>query len=111
MTTGQPIPEVAAAEVPDGGWLLDVREDYEWVAGHVPGATHIALGDLAQRAGEIPRAELVYVICRSGNRSAHAAHALNGAGWQAVNVAGGMQDWALAGRPMTSESGTPPTVA
>jgi rhodanese-related sulfurtransferase len=91
--------------------LLDVREHDEWVAGHAPGARHIPLGELASRAGEIPADETVYVICRSGHRSAHAANALNGGGWQAVNVAGGMQEWAAAGRPMISESGAQPRVA
>ncbi len=40
-----------------------------------------------------------------------AAQALNRAGWQAANVAGGMQDWAAAGRPMVSDSGAVPFVA
>ena len=56
---------------------------------------------------EIDRASTLYVICRSGNRSAYAARALAGAGWQAHNVADGMIGWQAAGRPMTSESGQP----
>jgi rhodanese-related sulfurtransferase len=40
-----------------------------------------------------------------------AAQALAGAGWQTANVAGGMQDWAAAGRPMESVSGAAPFVA
>jgi rhodanese-related sulfurtransferase len=103
--------EVPAASVPDGVWLLDVREDDEWAAGHAPGATHIPLGQLSARAAEVPRDETVYVICRSGARSGRAALALAGAGWEAVNVAGGMQDWAVAGRPMTADSGSEPFVA
>jgi rhodanese-related sulfurtransferase len=103
--------EVSAASVPDGIWLLDVREDDEWSAGHAPGATHIPLGQLTNRATEVPRDETIYVICRSGGRSARAAFALAGAGWDAVNVAGGMQDWAAAGRPMVADSGAVPYVA
>jgi rhodanese-related sulfurtransferase len=103
--------EVPAAGVPEECWLLDVREDDEWAAGYAPGAVHIPMGELSARAGEIPRDETIYVICRSGARSARAAAALAGAGWQAVNVAGGMQDWAAAGRPMTTDSGAPPYVA
>lgn len=103
--------EVAAAQVPGDGWLLDVREGFEWAAGHVPGATHIPLGELSQRAAEVPQDQAVYVICRTGHRSAQAARALTGAGWQAINVAGGMRDWAAAGRPMVSESGAAPMVA
>jgi rhodanese-related sulfurtransferase len=103
--------EVAATAVPDDAWLLDVREDDEWAAGHVPGARHIPLGQLAARAAEVPGDQTVYVICRSGHRSAHAAGALADAGWQAVNVAGGMQHWAAAGRPMVADSGSAPFVA
>jgi rhodanese-related sulfurtransferase len=103
--------EVPAATVPDDAWLLDVREDDEWAAGYAPGARHIPLGQLGARAGEVPRDQTVYVICRSGARSGRAAQALAAAGWEAVNVGGGMQDWAAAGRPMTTDSGATPFVA
>ena len=108
---GEIFPEVAAVGVPDQAWLLDVREEDEWVAGHAPGARHIPLGQLSGRAAEVPQDETIDVICRSGARSAMAARALSGAGWQAINVAGGMQDWAAAGRPMLADSGADPFVA
>jgi rhodanese-related sulfurtransferase len=108
---GESLAEIPAAGVPDDAWLLDVREDDEWAAGHVPGATHVPLGQLGARTAEVPQDHQIYVICRSGIRSARAAQALNGAGWQAVNVAGGMQDWAAAGRPMMTDSGATPFVA
>lgn len=107
----KPLPEVPAVAVPDKAWLLDVREEDEWTAGHVPGATHIPLGQLGARTSELPVDQDIYVICRTGMRSARAAQALNGAGWQSVNVAGGMRDWAAAGRPMMSDSGATPFVA
>jgi rhodanese-related sulfurtransferase len=105
------VPEIPAAAVPEGAWLLDVREDEEWAAGHAPAATHIPLGQLGARTGELPLDQEIYVICRSGARSARAAQALNGAGWRALNVGGGMQDWAAAGKPMTASSGAEPFVA
>ena len=49
----------------------------------------------------------LYVICRSGNRSGHAAQALAGAGWDTSNVSDGMIGWQAAGLPMTCESGQP----
>jgi rhodanese-related sulfurtransferase len=104
-------PEVLSTDLPDGAFLLDVREDDEWAAGHAPDAVHVRLGDLGARAGELPRDREVYVICRSGARSAYAAQALTGGGWTAVNVSDGMTGWAVAGRPMVSESGTEPFVA
>jgi rhodanese-related sulfurtransferase len=104
-------PEVLSTQLPNGAFLLDVREDDEWAAGHAPQAVHVRLGDLGARVGELPRDREVYVICRSGARSAYAAQALAGAGWTAVNVADGMTGWAVAGRPMVSETGAEPFVA
>ena len=104
-------PEVLSTDLPDGAFLLDVREDDEWAAGHAPDAVHVRLGDLGPRAGELPRDREVYVICRSGARSAYAAQALAGGGWTAVNVSDGMTGWAVAGRPMVSETGAEPFVA
>ncbi len=111
MSMGDAVPGVPAASVPDDAFLLDVREPDEWEAGHAPAAKHIPLGQLGARSAEIPRTAAVYVICRSGVRSARAAQALNAAGWQALNVDDGMQGWAAAGRPMITDSGAQPFVA
>lgn len=54
-------------------FLLDVREPHEYENGHLPGATHIRLPEVAARAGEIPRHTPVVVYCQSGVRSAAAA--------------------------------------
>ena len=64
------IPEVSIAELPPDAVLLDVREDDEWAAGRAPGAVHIPMTELAQRLDEVPDGDPVYVICRSGGRSA-----------------------------------------
>jgi rhodanese-related sulfurtransferase len=111
MAFGADVPAVAAAAVPDGAFLVDVREPDEWAAGHAPQALHLPLGELAARAGEIPRDREVYVVCRVGARSARAVDALNGAGWRATNVQDGMHGWAAAGRPMINEGGGGPYVA
>jgi rhodanese-related sulfurtransferase len=104
-------PEVMSANVPDGVYLLDVREDDEWAAGHAPDAVHVRLSELNEHSDEIPRDREVYVICRSGARSAYATQALSGAGWKAINVSDGMTGWAVAGRPMVSETSAEPFVA
>jgi rhodanese-related sulfurtransferase len=44
-------------------------------------------------------------VCRSGHRSAHAADALAAAGFNAVNLAGGMLAWAAEGLPVVTEHG------
>ena len=111
MNFGPIVPEMPAAGLPKGAYLLDVREDDEWVAGHAPDAVHIPLGELGGRTEQVPRDQEVYVICRAGSRSGYAAQALGAAGWNVVNVADGMLGWESAGRPMVSESGTPPFVA
>jgi rhodanese-related sulfurtransferase len=105
------VPEVLSADLPAGVFLLDVREDDEWTAGHAPEAVHVRLGDLGARVGDLPRDREVYVICRSGARSAYAAQTLAGGGISTVNVADGMTGWAVAGRPMISEDGAEPYVA
>jgi len=105
------VPEVMSAELPAGIYLLDVREDDEWAAGHAPDAVHVRLGELGARAAELPQDREVYVICRSGARSAYAAQALAGVGLSVINVSDGMTGWAVAGRPMISEDGTEPHVA
>jgi rhodanese-related sulfurtransferase len=107
MAHGGVVAQVPAAEVPADAFLLDVRENDEWDAGHVPGALHIPLGELGARHTEVGRDQPLFVICRSGHRSGRAAEALADAGWDARNVAGGMQAWQAAGRPMTSDCGTP----
>ena len=107
MADGSMVAQVPAAEVPAGAFVLDVREHDEWDAGHIPGAVHIPLGELGARYTELERGRPLFVICRSGNRSAYAARALAGAGWDARNVSDGMMGWHAAGLPMTSASGQP----
>ncbi|WP_409330066.1 rhodanese-like domain-containing protein [Trujillonella humicola] len=106
----QQVPTVSAAELPEGAVLLDVREEDEWVHGHVAGATHIPMGQVPARLDDVPEADPLYVVCRGGGRSARVAAWLNQNGYDAVNVAGGMGEWEAAGRPMVSETGQPPVV-
>nr|WP_207944529.1 rhodanese-like domain-containing protein [Actinomadura rubrisoli] len=111
MIFGDDVPAVIAADVPQDAYLLDVREQDEWDAGHAPEAVHIPMGQLSDRAGEVPRDQEIFVICRSGARSAQVTVALNQAGWLARNVDGGMKGWAEAGRPMENGGEGPPYVA
>ncbi|MEU6034094.1 MULTISPECIES: rhodanese-like domain-containing protein [Actinomadura] len=108
---GEDVPAVDAAEVPQDAYLLDVREQDEWDAGHAPQAVHIPMAELSDRAAEVPRDRDVYVICRSGMRSAQVTIALNNAGWLAKNVDGGMKRWVEVGRPMDAAGDGPAYVA
>ncbi len=75
--------------------LLDVREDWEVALAPVPSElTHIPMGTLAERIGELDPAIDTVVICRSGGRSAQVAHFLNARGFGSVfNLAGGILAW------------------
>lgn len=106
----QQVPTVSHAELPDDAVILDVREDDEWVHGHIEGATHIPMGQIPGRLDDLPEADPLYVTCRSGGRSARVAAWLNANGFDAVNVAGGMGEWEAAGKPMVSETGEAPFV-
>lgn len=98
------VPEVDlhtfAAARADGAFVIDVRESWEYVAGHVPGARLIPLAQLPQHTGELPADEPVFVICASGNRSWTAAQWLIQRGLDARSVAGGTGDWAARGLPV-----------
>ncbi|WP_084468503.1 rhodanese-like domain-containing protein [Actinokineospora inagensis] len=104
------VPAVTPADLPADAALVDVREHDEWDAGHAPGALHIPMGDLVSRLGELPADSTVYVVCRSGGRSARVTQYLNANGWDAVNVEGGMQLWSAQGRLVVAESGVDPQV-
>ena len=99
------IPEIDVhqlATLGDDVQLIDVREPDEWVEGHVPHARLIPLGDLGARLDEVPKAGTVYLICRSGARSAHAVGALRERGIDAVNISGGTDAWRSAGQPIAT---------
>jgi rhodanese-related sulfurtransferase len=103
-------PNEARRMVDDGALLLDVREDVEWEAGHALDATHVPMSALSERSGEIPAGQVVVCVCRAGGRSAAVADALSQAGWEVVNLAGGMEAWAASGLPVVTESGAPGAV-
>ena len=108
MNASPDLPSVdaaAAAAMGADALLLDVREDDEWTAGHAPGATHIPLGELPARAGELDDSRRIVCICRSGNRSARATGWLRARGIEAFNLDGGMRAWADAGLAIVDDQG------
>jgi rhodanese-related sulfurtransferase len=81
-------------EVLDGVRVLDIRQDNEYGAGHIPGADHIELGALVDHARDLPDEALV-VMCGHGERAMSAASLLARAGRRDVTVLdGGPEDWA-----------------
>jgi rhodanese-related sulfurtransferase len=91
--------------VASGALLLDVREPDEFAAGHAPAAICVPLGELGARLDELSGAATVVCVCRSGARSAAAAEALTAAGYDAINLVGGMLAWAREGLPIVSSLG------
>ena len=85
--------------------LLDVRENDEWDRGHAAGAHHIPMGEVPARMAEIDPGATLYVVCHLGGRSMRVAQYLAQNGYQPINVSGGMQAWADAGRPVVTDGG------
>jgi rhodanese-related sulfurtransferase len=78
--------------------ILDVREQSEYDAGHIPGVTLIPMNTVANRLGEIPKDKPVIVTCRSGNRSDQVTDFLRQQGYTNVhNMTGGINAWQQAG--------------
>jgi rhodanese-related sulfurtransferase len=106
---GEEISSVGPAEaremIEGGAQLVDVRTDHEWEAGRIPGASHIELGQLGARAGELEKGRPVVLYCRGDNRSDMAAAALAADGYQAAAIAGGIEAWVEAGQPIEPEGG------
>jgi rhodanese-related sulfurtransferase len=109
-----PVPEISPTDAhrllgERGALLLDVREPDEYAAAHVDGARLLPLGQLQAALtpaapavlDDLPRAETVVVICRSGRRSAEAVQFLQRAGFaDPRNLAGGIIAWRAAGLPV-----------
>jgi len=90
-------------QLPPGGGdavVVDVREDREWDAGHVPGAVHLGRGVLEVKVHQVfpdPSTPLI-LYCGGGNRSALAADVLQVMGYTNVaSMTGGFRAWLQSG--------------
>jgi rhodanese-related sulfurtransferase len=94
----------ASAAVEAGALLVDVREDFEWSAGHALGAIHLPMMQVPTRMEELPRDAPIYLICATGNRSGRVAEYLTQNGFsRPINVRGGTVAWQRAGLPIDRE--------
>ena len=79
----------------EGYIILDVREQDEYDAGHIPGAILIPYTQIAEKAEDVltDKDQLILVYCRSGRRSKIAAEALVELGYTNIKEFGGIIDW------------------
>lgn len=94
----------AAIDLGDQTRVIDVRETDEYLAGHVPGAVHVALDSVPDHVDAFrgPEGSTTYVVCKSGGRSMRAAQFLAEQGVETINVAGGTMAWVQSGRSVVT---------
>lgn len=80
-------------------FLLDVRNESEFVEGHLPGAYHTPYTRLADQIDQLPTQRNLLVSCKSGGRSGRACAYLKRAGYTVTNLAGGFDAWIASGAP------------
>jgi rhodanese-related sulfurtransferase len=101
----------AREAVDAGAAMVDVRSSREWNAGHAPFATHVPLDQLDRRMNRVPKSKQVVVVCRSGSRSRTACRQLSSAGYDVINLSGGLRAWDRAGLPVVDNRGRPGVVS
>lgn len=90
------------ADPPQNVFFIDVRTREEWDEGHIDGFRHIPLDELPKHLTELGRSSAIYMLCRSGGRSARACALMKEAGCtEAINVSGGIQAWVKSGFALT----------
>ena len=99
-----PVDEAEAA-IRRADVLIDVREDAEYAAGHLPGAVHVSRGLLEFKLSGTPalaaRDLKVVLYCKTSGRAALAAAAMADMGYlDVVSIAGGYDAWVAAGKPV-----------
>jgi hydroxyacylglutathione hydrolase len=103
---GVHVEEIERQRRQDTVTLVDVRGRVEWDAGHIPGARHIPLGELASRLAEIPTSGTIMVHCQTGSRAAIAVSLLQRLGrTNVVKFEGGYSAWQAAGHPVEVDAG------
>ena len=88
--------------------LIDVREYAEFAGGRVRQAKSLPLDELEKRLSELDRIRPIYVMCRTGRRSAEAQKKLKALGFADVtNVAGGFEAWKKENLPFELDENAP----
>jgi rhodanese-related sulfurtransferase len=113
MGAGESSPEIELDPARVEAWLvehsslqlIDVRETFEYAAGHIDGARHLELTELSAQASSVEQGRPVVFYCRVGTRSELAAQAFRASGFDAYTMRGGLARWAVEGRPLSPADG------
>jgi sulfur-carrier protein adenylyltransferase/sulfurtransferase len=100
--------DAARERIASGTKVIDVREPHEWDEAHLNEAVHVPQGELLERIDELvpDRSEPVVLYCRTDNRSARMADALERLGYEDVSVMrGGIVAWQEADLPVATPEG------
>lgn len=103
---GNPVPQTIPLEVKKKisqnpqPFILDVRQPFEFEHGHIQGAKLIPLNELSEKVKELPTNKEIICVCQSGSRSQSATRFLLSAGYKAVDMQGGMNQWMQSGLPV-----------
>ncbi|KMY55443.1 Zn-dependent hydrolase [Bacillus sp. FJAT-27231] len=85
----------------DDVYVVDIRQQGEWEAGHIPTAHHHMLGYLEEEAEKLPKDKKIIVHCQSGARSAIGTSLLQAKGFKNIeNMASGFAGWKREGGPI-----------
>jgi NADPH-dependent 2,4-dienoyl-CoA reductase/sulfur reductase-like enzyme/rhodanese-related sulfurtransferase len=88
-------------QLPETAFLLDVRTNAEFEAGHIPNAVNIPVDEIRDRMQEIPTNRPVYIYCEAGLRGYLAQRILRQTGYETVaNLSGGYVSWKAANQEM-----------
>lgn len=102
---------LAVVNSPNGALLVDVREETEFKAGHVPGTVNVSRGRLEFRIwkplgypGKVEMNRKIYVQCATGGRATLAAKQLRDIGFTNVTaVVMELADWQKKGHPFVKD--------
>jgi rhodanese-related sulfurtransferase len=97
---------VGARDVPADAVLVDVREPYEWSAGHIAGSRHISIDHLAEALPQLPRDRPIVLVCLAGVRAAMCAAALRTTDLTVRVLDRGLRGWVDAGLPLNTPEAT-----
>jgi rhodanese-related sulfurtransferase len=100
MADMQTITPTELAALGEDARIIDVREVDELRSVRLARAVNIPMSTFIDRIDEVPRDETVYILCAAGARSAQVTQYLEQRGYDAVNVSGGIGEWAATGNPV-----------